>query len=240
MDRNLHPRQSTKTGQHFLKKASYAAGLVESAQVSQRDLVLEIGAGKGRLTEQLIKRAGRIIAVESDPRLAIHLIDRFMARSNLMVVCADVLAMPLPREAFRVLGNIPFGITTELLRKLMDADDLERADLVVQWGAAKKRAQPRHSHAQNVAWGPWWTFRLVERIPAFQFTPPPSVDAALLSIRRRTRPLLPWTTRRDFERFVRKAFLLGRVDARNPTVIPLDDWVSLFIRHISGKRGNHR
>src|SRR5262252_8501312 len=94
--------------QHFLGDAAIAAAIVERANVGADDLVFEFGAGYGRLTEQLAQRAGRVVAVELDARLAVRLGHRFRARPNVAVLFADALAVPLPRHPFKVVSNPPF------------------------------------------------------------------------------------------------------------------------------------
>jgi 23S rRNA (adenine-N6)-dimethyltransferase len=128
----------TPRAQHFLGSAAVAAALIEGADVSGRDLVVEFGAGYGRLTEQLATRAGRVIAVEIDARLAARLAGRFQERPNVTVLRADALTVPLPRSPFKVVSNPPFHITAALLHRLLDDPrvPLRRADLIVGWGAA--------------------------------------------------------------------------------------------------------
>ena len=171
------------------------------------------------------------------------------------VVEADVLQAPLPATSFRAFGNIPFGLTTQILRLLLDdpASSLVSADLIVQFEAARKRASPWPSNLVSLGWLPWWEFRLARRLPAAVFEPAPSVDAGVLSIERRPRPLLEPARRQDYVTLVRTAFkrpgipvthsLRGRVPTRtwkriarerglrpNATSLELDvfDWAALF------------
>jgi 23S rRNA (adenine-N6)-dimethyltransferase len=149
---------------------------------------MEFGAGYGRLTEQLAARAGRVIAVEVDSRLAARLASRFAIRPNVTVVTGDALAVALPRRPFRVVSNPPFDITAPLLRRLLDDPDLqlERADLVLGWGAALALTgvfEPAH---RSRRWRHRYEFLLIRRLPATCFEPPPETDAALVSIRRMT------------------------------------------------------
>lgn len=208
--RNSRPRSegSPPRGQHFLKSRRLAAELVTDCKISESDLVLEIGAGKGKLTEELGARARMVLAVEHDPMLVMLLVERFKRRCDIIVVFGDVLIVPLPSEPFRAFGNIPFGITSRLLRYLLDDPNtsLWRADLIVQIGAAIKRARPRHAKLQNVAWGPWWDFRMIRRIPATAFEPMPSVEAAILTVTKRNLPLLRPDERPSFEVFLRHSF----------------------------------
>src|SRR5688500_19093807 len=104
--------------------------------------MLDLGAGSGRLTAALAQRARRVVAVELDPHWAGVLRGRW---PNVDVVEGDATRVPLPSEPFRVVANVPFDRTTEILRRLLDdpRTPLVRADLVVEWGVALKRASPR-------------------------------------------------------------------------------------------------
>lgn len=194
--------------QHFLRSQTLAAELVREASVRGDELVLEIGAGGGRLTTGLAGSARRVVAVELDPAWAARLRGRW---PNVEIVCADALALPLPAEPFRVVANLPFHRTTDVLRLLLDdpCAPLTRADLIVEWGVAVKRAVVWPSTLLGVAWGAWWTFALERRLAAACFDPRPAVDAAVLRIERRRPELVPASDWREYRRFVRAAFERG-------------------------------
>ena len=171
--------------QHFLGDAAIAAAIAECAGVGADDLVIEFGAGYGRLTEQLAQRAGRVIAVEVDARLAARLGHRFRARPNVTVLFADALAVPLPRRHFKVVSNLPFHITSALLHRLLDDPGLPllRADLVVGWGSALGLTGVFGPAHRSRPWQSRFEFLLIRRLSAELFDPPPGGDAAIISIR---------------------------------------------------------
>ncbi len=168
--------------------------------------MVEIGAGTGLLTSELAKQAGRVVALELDPVLATGLRRRFAVHAGVTVVEGDVLQVALPREPFRVVANVPFNASTAILQRLLDPRrPLERADLVLQWEVARKRAgRPRS--ALGAAWAPWWRFRLGRRIPPDAFRPRPAVAAAVLIAERRLAPLLPAESFEEYGAFVRSLF----------------------------------
>jgi 23S rRNA (adenine-N6)-dimethyltransferase len=172
------------SGIHFLSPG-LAAELVRGAGVVPDDLVFDLGAGLGELTAPLAATGARVVAVERHPGYARSLARRFAAAGNVTIVEGDLLRVPLPRRDFRVVANIPFATTTTaLLRRLLDRSSrLVRADLVVQYDAARRLAGPPRD-----ARGRWWAarydLRLVRRIPARCFQPVPAVDAALLVVER--------------------------------------------------------
>jgi 23S rRNA (adenine-N6)-dimethyltransferase len=195
-----------RLGQNFLRP-DLADALVAEAGFGSDDLVVDIGAGRGACTFALARHCGLVVAVEKDPRWAAHL-RREAARlgaHNVTVVCRDVLAYRLPRRPFRVLGSIPFGATTAILRHLLDdpAGALVRADLIVQREVARKRVTLPPTTMLSTAWAPWWSFELGRRIPADAFRPVPSVDAAVLRVSRRAPALLPERMAPSYAAFVR-------------------------------------
>ncbi len=250
--RSGEPRPS---GQHLLRSGPLARELVAQAGVSPTDLVLEFGAGTGRITDALARSGARVIAVELDPGYADALRRRFRSSRRVTIVETDILHAPLPERPFRAFGSIPFALTTALLRRLLDepASPLVRADLLVEYAVARKRSSVWPGNLVSLGWLPWWDFRLSRHLPASAFEPPPSVDAGLLSIVKRPLPLIPLERREDFIKFLRSGFrqaqmplhrsLRGRIPARTwkraarergigrgatPTDLDVFDWVALF------------
>ncbi len=188
-DRSLRRRTLS---QNFLSSRRVCAQLVEGAEVSSADLVLEIGAGNGALTEELTQQARHVLAVEADPHWAAQLRTRFARRHNVTVEQADILRVPKPSAPYKVVSNIPFHLTTDILHYLLDDPTAapERADLVVAWNVAIKRSFVGRSNLLNLSWQPWFEFYVTRRLSSRLFSPPPIEDAAVLSIRRRAVPLL--------------------------------------------------
>jgi 23S rRNA (adenine-N6)-dimethyltransferase len=194
-------------GQNFLRPER-ADQLVDAATFVGGDLVVEIGAGRGALTYALARRGAQVVALEKDPHWAESLRREVLRRGldgAVRVVRCDALDYRMPRRPYRVIGSLPFGATTAILRHLLDDPDsyLVRADLIVQWEVARKRAVMPPSTLLSTTWAPWWSFDIVRRIPAASFRPVPSVDAAVLRVMRRDPPLLPTHMARPFASFVR-------------------------------------
>lgn len=211
-------RSAPPRSQHFLRTAELAAELVRAAGVGPDDLVVDIGAGRGRLTSELARVAGRVIAVELDPVLASTLRGRW---ANVEVVERDASAFSLPREPFRVVANLPFARTNELLRLLFDDARIPivRADLIVEWGVAVKRTVPWPSSVSGVVWNATYETLLARRLPPSAFEPPPSVAAGVIVFRRRDEPLVPAEMISDYIRFVSSGFRHGLRRVASATVV---------------------
>jgi 23S rRNA (adenine-N6)-dimethyltransferase len=221
--RRARPRRRAELGQHFLAGGRLAAELVEQAGVGPADLVVEIGAGTGVLTQALARRAGRVLAIERDPRLAATARRRLAAHGNVAVVTGDALGVPLPRRPFRVVANLPFGSTEAILRRLLDdpRSPLRRADLIVQEEAARRYAAATPATPRTIHWGVWYELTVHRRLPSDCFRPPPRVAAAVLVARRRRPPLVPVAGRDRLAALLRAGFRAPGTPLRRSLVPPL-------------------
>lgn len=206
-----------RLGQNFLRP-EIADRIVAEADFRPGELVFELGAGLGSITRALAKRQVEVVAIEIDPVWAARLRDRTREAfpDHVRVVEGDFLSLSLPGRPFRVIGSLPFGHTTDVLRRLLENPDiaLERADLIVQWEVARKRAALPPSTLRSTTWTAWWEFRLGRRLPAALFRPVPRVDSAVLTITRRQPALLPPAMARLYSQFVRTHWPFDRPVAR--------------------------
>jgi 23S rRNA (adenine-N6)-dimethyltransferase len=199
-------------GQNFLvdrRAVARVAALVPPGPV------LELGAGDGALTRRLAMRAG-VTAVELDPGRAAGL-RRSLGR-RVRVVQADMLRVRL--DSPNVVSNVPFGITTPVLRHLLQEPGWTTAVLLLQWEVARKRAAVGGTTLLTASWWPWYEFGLAGRVPASAFRPRPSVDGGILVIRRRPVPLVPPEERAAYQRLVREMFRGDRLFPAARRVLP--------------------
>lgn len=161
----------------------FARSLVLSAGVRAGDLVLDIGAGEGAVTEQLLRAGARVIAVELHPERARALRERFV-RDPVVIVRAGAADLRLPRRPFRVVANPPFSVTTGLLRRLLaPGSRLISADLVVPAHVAARWTAGRAPSAAR--WSRLFVISVVTRLPAGAFRPPAPMETVVLRIERR-------------------------------------------------------
>jgi 23S rRNA (adenine-N6)-dimethyltransferase len=229
--RSPRPTGARHSGQHFIRSDVVATELVRDAGVRSSDHVLEIGAGQGRLTRPLAEHAGHVTAVELDPVLAERLGRAFTGRPSVRIVHGDILDVPMPGGSWRAFGNVPFAITTPILRRLLDdpTGGPDRADLLMQLEAARKRSAPDRGTLLSMGWLPWWEFTLSRRIPRLAFDPPPPIDGGMLAVVRRTSPLLDPGDGRAFVAMLRRAFQHGSWPVRRSlgTTLPPKSWKRL-------------
>lgn len=222
------------------------------ARLSPGELVLDLGAGTGAVTEPLRRAGARVIAVECDAASVRRLRRRFTQADLVSVVDADLLTVPLPRRPFRVVANLPFGVTSAVLRRLLGSPGLVAADVVVADGVVAAVGRARPPSVQVLRWAVRYELRPGRRVSAESFRPVPSVDAGVLVVRRRahdlvrepqlvayddlvtrglSRPETPWTaaarhrlTRRQLSRFAAEREL----DPVTPAArLGADEWAAL-------------
>jgi 23S rRNA (adenine-N6)-dimethyltransferase len=189
--------------QNFLKSSEFVENLIVKADINQDDLVVEIGPGNGIITKILAKKADRVITVELDSHLASNLNNKFKKSSNnVNIIQADFLKWRLPKEPFKVFSNIPFNLTTDIIKKLTQNDQLTEAYLIVQDKAAQRfTGQPKETQV-SILLKPWFNLTIILKISKEQFTPKPNVNAVLLKIERRSKPLVDSDKTQQFKDFV--------------------------------------
>lgn len=180
------------------------------------DLVIEIGPGRGALTEKLLKRASRVVAVEVDPYLAEHLRQRFASEPRLEIVQADVLETDLTQWGRGVIaGNLPYYITSPILEKVAPLD-IPRAVFLIQKEVAERLvAKPCESEYGflTVRVALFAEARLRFEVKPSAFHPPPKVDSAVVSLEPRTPSGM--TETEPFLKFVGHCFRHKRKTLRN-------------------------
>ena len=188
-------------GQHFLIDELILHDIAEAAALTPDDVVLEIGAGPGGLTEELAKRGATVVAVEIDEELAAATRARLCAYDRLHVLAADILdfapgellheAGVAPSDArYVAVGNLPYYITQPIVRRLLESDPAPaRIVVLVQREVAQRMVGgPGHESLLSLSVKVYGVPRLLFDVPSTAFWPPPKVQSAVVEITRLDRP----------------------------------------------------
>jgi 23S rRNA (adenine-N6)-dimethyltransferase len=218
-------------GQNFLTNRATINTIVDLVATTDAPII-EIGSGRGALTLPLQSLGRPITAIEIDRQQARAL--RSHVGSTTTVVHGDFLKFRLPTTPHTIVGNLPFHLTTTILRRILRAEAWTAAILLVQWEVARRRAAVGGATMMTAQWWPWYDFDLVARVPASSFTPRPTVDAGLMTISRRRVPLVDPTKSGRYAAFVHAVFtgsghglhqILPRV-VEAPVKSPVEKWLA--------------
>jgi 16S rRNA (adenine1518-N6/adenine1519-N6)-dimethyltransferase len=208
-------------GQHFLSDRRILGRIADAVGATSDDTVVEIGPGRGSLTEMLLERAGRVVAVEYDRALAARLRESHADQPRLKVVEADVLSTPLSDAAgtddFLLAGNVPYYITTPIIFHALERPRPRRAVYLVQREVAERIVAPPGSrtygalsaNVQAVA-----TARILFGVAPGSFSPPPKVDSSVIVVEPRSDPDISADEEGAFRAFVIAAFGMRRKQMR--------------------------
>lgn len=213
------------TGQHLLHNPGTIRRLIDTVRLQPTDTVLEIGAGKGSLTFPIAGKVGKVIAVEVDADFVKVLREKAAADPRIQVLHRDFRNMRLPAEPFCVVANIPFSITTAILERLLGAEGraFQKGALILEKGAARRFTQDGTLEPRVLMWRMHFLIEIIAAVPCTHFAPPPRVDAAIVRIVRRDRPLVPAAQGMRFMAFaayVLKEPRLAAADALNGIFTP--------------------
>jgi len=210
--RGRQPPVLKKFGQHFLTDPTILTAIVDALAPTQKDTVLEVGPGRGSLTDILARRAGRVVAVEIDRALAAQLREKYVSEAHVEIVEADFLEAD-PRaiggDNFLLIGNVPYYITTPIVFKALEPPIPRRSVFLVQREVAERMAAKAGEEsygALSVNVSAVADVEQVFSVPAGAFKPPPKVESAVVRLTPRVKPLVPIESLASFRTFVQAAF----------------------------------
>jgi len=222
-------RPDKRMGQNFLVDEGHLARIVEAADVGKDDEVLEVGAGLGSLTRYLTLAAKRVVAVELDGKLLPILRETLNGQLNVQVVHGDILQLRLAdffqSSGFLVVANIPYYLTSNLIRHLLEHDPRPaRLALTIQREVAQRAcAGPPEMSLLSLSIQVYGTPRIAHHIPAGAFFPAPKVDSALLVVDLYPEPRLPASKIDAFFKLVKASFAQKRKTLAN-SLASLPQW----------------
>ena len=209
-------------GQHYLVDAVVLERILEAAELSAPDVVLEIGPGLGSLTRGLLERVASVIAVEMDPRLAASLASRLGNPANLTTVEADARTMDIGslvggQAGYKVVANLPYYAANPIVRRLLEAEPKPglMVFMVQKEVAQVMVAEPGRMGLLSVAIQYYARPSLVCDVPPEAFNPPPKITSAVVRLEVRPEPAVAVADRDAFFALVRAGFSAPRKQLRN-------------------------
>ncbi len=217
--------------------------LIGHTSLKPSDVVYDIGAGSGVIASVLADRCKKVVAVEAEPRMAVKLRENMQPHPNVTVYEGDFLTMPLPKTPFKVFANIPFHLSSEIIRRLTEATNSpESAYLIVQKQFANKLLPDSEQFTGQLGMmiGPLFAVRIRRRLKRTDYWPHPNVDTVLIELMRRDEPLIPLARMPAYRRCIEDCFSdpkkyaklplirAGIAATTRPSQLRLTDWVTLF------------
>lgn len=234
-------KRSHLRSQNFIQRPNLVRTLVGHSNLTKNDTVYDIGAGSGVITSVLATLCRRVVAIESDTHMVAKLRDNTKEFRNVDVVAADFLQYPLPSEPYKVFANIPFHLSSPILRKLTDTDHPPASIyLIVQKQFAQKLqvgASTSFTGLLGAMIAPWFETRIRYRLERTDFWPNPAVDTAFIEIVCRNEPLLARSRKPAYDAFVEHCFARQKYFAtlpadltkgKRPSQLTAEEWVVLF------------
>lgn len=205
-------------GQNFLTDDNVVSRIVDAAEITKDDMVIEIGPGIGSMTAELASRAGRVIAIEIDKHLIPALEDNLKGFSNIDIVNQDIMKVNVKDIAnnkqnmkLKVVANLPYYITTPIIMKLLEEEDndIELMVFMVQKEVAQRMvAKPggKDYGALSVAVQYYAQPEKVFDVPPHCFIPQPEVDSTIVKLKRNITPPVTLKDKEMFFKVVKAAF----------------------------------
>ena len=209
-------------GQNFLINEDVVENIVNASEISKNDLVIEIGPGLGTLTESLIEKAGKVIAIELDERMLKILNDRFSIYENFEVINKDVLKVDLAEliqtekknnnlKSAKIVANLPYYITTPIIMKLLEEElEIESITVMIQKEVADRLiAIPGEKLSGAITYSVYY-YAESEKIMIVEnnsFIPEPEVQSEVIKLKIRKNPVIKLKDKDLFFKLIKISFM---------------------------------
>lgn len=241
--------------QNFIRNSNLVKELLELTQIEHTDLVIEIGPGKGIITKELLKRAGRVIAIERDPQFSDNLL-LLKKEGDFQLVIGDFLKWQIPRDKFKVFSNIPFNYTADIVNKLVNSPENSPTDiyLIMQEAAAHRfiGAPYEQNSLISTLLAIDYTVNILRKINRDNFDPKPNITISFVHFGRRVKALIPINEKQFFRDFIvfgytkwaptvlesfnkvftkRQRLIIAKSQKLNglkPTELSIEQWIILY------------
>ena len=191
--------------QNFLISPEFVGNLIDKTTISDRDLVIEVGPGKGVITNELSRRAQRVIGVEYDPKLAERLKTGLTNNSNIEIIHADFLKWNLPQGPYKVFANIPFNMTADIVNKLLVSSNSPQDTYLIMQDKAAERfiGAPVSTNSQmSILLQPFYDMSILTKIDRSHFQPIPKVNIVLVRFKGKDNQLVDPKLKQLYRDFV--------------------------------------
>lgn len=187
-EHDFYPKKSL--GQNFLIDKNIINKIVKTASLSRKDNVIEVGAGVGTLANYLSQYSDQILAVEKDECLVGIMKDVLKDRENIKIVNEDILSFEVPFQEYKVVGNVPYYITSAIIRKFLEEKfPPSLMVLTVQKEVAERMmAKPPRMNLLSVSVQFYATPEIISKVSKNSFFPSPRVDSSIVKITPKEEP----------------------------------------------------
>lgn len=229
--------------QHFLRNPGLVKELIGHTSINRNDIVYDIGAGSGVISSALAKHCKRVVAIEVEPATAMILRKNMTKYDNVQVEETDFLAMPLPRLSYKIFANIPFHLSSAIIRKITGTEQPPTASYLIVQKQFANKLLPDHqgfSSQLGMLLGPRFSIRVRRQLKRTDFWPHPNVDTVLIEIIPRQKSLLGADKMSNYQKFIERNFnipatfaklplqLVSRQTSVKPSDLTLAQWLLLF------------
>lgn len=220
-------------GQNFLISQEVVNNIIKASEISEKDLVIEIGPGLGTLTKRLLEQAGKVICVELDTKMIKILEERFFLYKNLEIINQDILKVDLKNkikqekekngfEKVKIVANLPYYITTPIIMKLLEEElDLESITVMIQKEVADRlTAIPGKKNTGAITYTVYYYTDSEEilEVPKDSFIPEPEVTSEVIKLNIRKKPIVEPKNKEKMFKVIKCAFTQRRKTLLNSLV----------------------
>ena len=199
-------RNPKSLSQNFIKYPSLVSELLNASDIKRTDTVLEIGPGRGVITQQLLRHVSQVIVVEKDPILAGKLIELNKNSPKLKILPKSILDCPLPTTPYKVFSNIPFSLTSKIVSRFLSSPTLpDSMYLIMQREAAEKYVGSPETQSSLLV-KPWYEVEILGDIDRSSFTRKPEVRIVFIKFKKRSLAFIKDEDKKEYRHFIAYGF----------------------------------
>lgn len=240
--------------QNFIKSSTLVKQLLSASSIKPTDVIVEIGPGKGIITQELLNNNNNVIAIEKDRNLIMFLQEKFATYTNLKLINQDFLLWSSPSSSFKIFSNIPFSITAKIITKILKSNHKPtEIYFIMQLEAANKYLLSNNFNNQDaILLAPFYDFKIIGDIDRTAFTPKPQVNIVFTKFTLKQKFLINFNDYQQFSDFIiygfnqwkpnifeiyKKIFSYDqlkkinrqlKVNDKKPTQLNICQWINLF------------